>query len=105
MKNKMKLIARTILAVLTFLSYRGEVVTYTPTKLEYRTIARWYSPLFYLIVVILIVPIFIFGGFLKVRDMMIIVKRQFDKNSPVTKYRLHKSVKLSKFDKFILIYG
>ena len=98
-----KITLRTIIAVLTFLSYSSDIEVHTKRRLNFRLVARWYSPFFWTGALLFVIGALIFGGVSKVKPMTKGIKEQFDKDKPVVRLSWSREQKLKPFNKFILI--
>tara|TARA_R110002020_G_scaffold64095_1_gene170455 strand:- start:424 stop:738 length:315 start_codon:yes stop_codon:yes gene_type:complete len=94
---------RTIIAVLTFLSYSSDIELHTKRRLNFRLIARFYSPFFWAGALLFTIGALIFGGVSKIKPMVKGIKEQFDKDKPVVRLSWATEQNLKPFNKFLLI--
>tara|TARA_R110000824_G_scaffold105226_2_gene249060 strand:- start:747 stop:1061 length:315 start_codon:yes stop_codon:yes gene_type:complete len=99
--KKIKILFRTILAILTFLSYSEDIVRESKHRIVFRLVARWYSPIFWIVALFMFVGTFMLGGFYGAGRLVDILKNQFNKKKPVT--QILTPFKVTKFDRFLLI--
>ena len=102
-KTKIEKLFQIILAVLTFISYKEDVVRESSRKISFRLVARWYSPFFWFIAIALYLIVFVLGGFFSVKKLTRSLKDQFDTERPLTSHATPFS--MTPFQRFLLMYS
>lgn len=102
-KKKLTYWSKVVFAFLTLLSYRCDVKRESSYKISFVLVARWYSPVFWLIVGMMFIGTFFLGGFLHLKKMVTILRTQFDSERFPTSFGLPYDV--SRFERFFLIYN